>query len=114
MQTSPNQGFNRATWLRFIAIAKPFFSPKCALKRLHCSLSLLPLSVAVTKLNVWMSEIAGSYMNALTNKQSDIFYSSIGLFAFAVLCTAPVGVMYRYAEDAFALLWRNCRLSFQD
>ncbi len=107
MQKSANQRFDLSTWHRFIAIAKPFFVSDAKYKALGLLALLVSLSISVTKLSVWMSEIAGSYMNALTSKNEVDFYSSIAWFAIAVLCTTPVVVLYRFTEEKFALLWRS-------
>lgn len=107
MKTDGNQRFDLATLRRFASIAKPFFLSEERFRALTLLAVLVGLSIGVTKLNVWMSGIAGSYMNALAGKDSDQFYTSIAWFVLAVACATPVGVMYRYCEDRFALLWRG-------
>ncbi|MBN8549572.1 MAG: ABC transporter ATP-binding protein/permease [Deltaproteobacteria bacterium] len=107
MQKSSSQRFSFSTWRRFVTIAKPLFFSADRFKALGLLVLLFTLSMSVTRLSVWMSEIAGSYMNALTERKSEEFYRSIRWFAVAVLCTTPVVVMYRYTEEKFALLWRR-------
>ena len=107
MQRSANQSFDLATWRRFVAISKPFFFSEVRFKALGLLAALVTLSVCVTRLSIWMSELAGSYMNALTGQNSEGFYESIGWFIVAVLCTVPVSVMYRFTEEKLALLWRS-------
>ncbi len=107
MQGSKNQSFDLATWRRFVAISKPFFVSEVRYKALGLLIALVSLSVCVTRLSIWMAELAGSYMNALTGLNGEGFYRSIGLFIVAVLCTVPVSVMYRYTEEKLALLWRS-------
>lgn len=107
MQKSSSQRFNFTTWRRFVTIAKPFFFSPERFKALGLLVLLLTLSMSVTRVSVWMSEIAGSYMNALTERKSEEFYRAIRLFAIAVLCATPIVVMYRFTEEKFALLWRR-------
>lgn len=107
VKNDSNQRFDLVTWRRFIAIAKPFFFSESKYRALGLLAVLIALSVSVTNLNVWMSRIAGNYMNALAERNGEQFYINIAWFILAVACTTPVGVMYRYSEDKFALLWRS-------
>lgn len=112
MQKSSNQRFSFSTWRRFVTIAKPFFFSTERFKALGLLILLLTLSMSVTRVSVWMSEIAGNYMNALTERKSEDFYRNIRLFALAVMCATPVVVLYRFTEDKFALLWRRWLTQF--
>ena len=107
MQKSANQSFDLATWRRFVAISKPFFLSEVRYKAFGLLAALVTLSVCVTRLSIWMSEIAGNYMNALTGQNSEGFYTNVSWFIVAVLCTVPVSVMYRFTEEKLALLWRS-------
>lgn len=107
MQKPSGQTLNLSTWQRFVAIVSPFLKSEKRFHALALLVILVSLSIGVTRLSVWMSEVAGSYMNALTSRDSQQFYTSISWFIFLVLCTTPVAVMYRYTEEKLGLLWRS-------
>jgi putative ATP-binding cassette transporter len=107
MQKGSDQKLDLTTWRNFIKLAKPFFFSEKKFHALALIALLIGLSISVTRLSVWMGDITGNYMNALTDKNSAEFYHYILLFALAVACTAPVAVFYRYTEEKFSLLWRR-------
>ena len=107
MQKAALQKLDSATWHRFVTIAKPFFVSNEKHIAFALLVVLVSLSIVVTKLSVWMSEIAGNYMTALSDRNGAEFYRNIWLFALAVACTTPVAVMYRYTEEKLALRWRR-------
>ncbi len=107
MQKSSEQNFDITSWRRFVAIAKPFLGSNKRFHALGLLTLLIGLSLALTQLSVWMSGVAGNYMNALTTRDSEEFYRNIKLFVVAVCCTTPIAVFYRFTEEKLGLLWRN-------
>lgn len=107
MQKSSEQKLDLSTWRNFVAIARPFFVSGERYTALLLAATIVALSLSVTRLNVWMSEITGSFMNALTERNSAEFYRYLLYFALAVLCTTPFAVFYRFTEEKFSLAWRR-------
>lgn len=107
MQKSSTQRFDSSTWQRFLAIVKPFFLSEQKWAAATMLITLIALSWAVTKFSVWMSEYAGLYMTALSERNGEKFYKNMWLFAVTVLCTTPFAVMYRYTEEMLGLRWRR-------
>ena len=107
MQKVSAQKLDLSTWRNFLSLAKPFFYSEKRGRAFFLIAMLIGLSVSVTRLSVWMGDITGNYMNALSEKNSEQFYHYLLIFAVAVSCTVPVAVFYRYVEDQFALLWRR-------
>lgn len=107
MQKSSEQRLGISTWKQFCRIAKPFFFSEARWRVWGLIIAILTLSFSINGLGVWMGKIASYYMDALGSRNTTNFYSHLFWFIIAISLTVPVGVMYRYTEDQFALLWRK-------
>jgi vitamin B12/bleomycin/antimicrobial peptide transport system ATP-binding/permease protein len=107
MEKSSAQRLSLETWKQFLKIAKPFFVSEVRWKVWGLLLTLLALSFSINGLGVLMGKIVSNYMDALAAREATDFYANLFWFIAAILCAAPVGVMYRYTEEKFALLWRK-------
>lgn len=107
MQKGSIQKLDLSTWRNFLDLAKPFFVSEKRGVAFGLVFLLIVLSLTVTRVNIWMSEIIGRYMDAFTEKNVEEFYTFISWFAVAVLCASPVSVFYRYTEEKFGLAWRR-------
>jgi ABC-type uncharacterized transport system fused permease/ATPase subunit len=65
------------------------------------------LCVANTVLNVWSVLLTREYLNALTSKLEDEFYSAVLKFALLVAIYVPFIAMYNYVLKRFAVSWRT-------
>lgn len=99
--------FDWKAWRRLVALAKPFFSSELKWKAWGFVLLLGGFSVSISLLNVWMSYINSDFMTALSLKEKEDFFRHLTRYLFALACTIPVVVFYRYTEERFALMWRR-------
>lgn len=98
---------DRSPWRRFLAVALPVFRSEVrwlVLSRLGFIISCL---LAVTGLNVWKNYVGGAFVNALSDRQPDRFWTMGGLyFGVFTLCTIVV-VFKQYTEERLGLYWRR-------
>lgn len=70
-------------------------------------LMLLLLSAAISGVQVLMSYANRDMMTALANRKGDDFYRYLGQYLLTIGLAIPFGVLFRYCEERFALLWRE-------
>jgi len=72
---------------------------------------LFYIMIALTLINsgvsVTFSYISKDFWNALSNKNTDEFYTMLVKFGSALIVGAPVSVMYRYQREQLAVHWRE-------
>lgn len=91
----------------FTKLVTPFFRSNEKSKAWAFLLALLFLSGTVISIQVWMSYANRNLMTAISNRNKDIYLSTLLTFLLTILSAIPVGVVYRYCEERFALLWRR-------
>ena len=72
---------------------------------------LFYIMIALTLINsgvsVTFSYISKDFWNALSNKNTEEFYTMLVKFGSALIVGAPVSVMYRYQREQLAVHWRE-------
>jgi len=98
---------DRHTCLRFMRIARPFFTSEMRGWAWGLVALLAVFALSVSGLNAIMSYVGRDFMTALSLKQGNDFfhhlYRYLGVFALAT----PVVVFYRYTEERLGLMWRR-------
>ncbi len=69
--------------------------------------TLLLLSAAISGVQVLMSYASRDMMTALEKRQSTDFYKYLAHYLLTIGVAIPFGVLFRYCEERFALLWRE-------
>lgn len=105
----PNQppAVNRQLWLRFVAIAKPYWtSDERWTVRAGLGL-LMVLLLLQTISSVMFNRESGEFISALADKDGDRFWGSIWRYGFILTAAIPVYSYYYFLQDTIALRWRK-------
>lgn len=99
--------FDRQTWRRLIALARPFFLSELKWQAIGLLVLLGCFSLTIAGLNVWKSYVESYFITALSLREKEEFLKELSIFLCVVAILTPVAVMYRYTEERLALLWRR-------
>lgn len=99
--------FDRQTWGRLIALAKPFFVSELRWQAIGLLGLLACFSLTIAGLNVWKSYVESYFITALSLREKEEFLKELTIFLGVVAILTPIAVMYRYTEERLALLWRR-------
>lgn len=88
-------------------IVSPFFLSPSRVKAWTYVLFLLLLSAAISGVQVWMSYANRDMMTSLTERREVQFGIDLMWYLLTIGIAIPIGVLYRYCEEKFALLWRE-------
>ena len=98
---------NKQLWLRFVAIAKPYwFSEERWWLRAGLGLLVVLLLLQTTS-SVLFNRESGEFISALADKDGSRFWGSIWRYALILTAAIPVYSFYYYAQDTIALRWRK-------
>ncbi|MCX7594637.1 MAG: ATP-binding cassette domain-containing protein, partial [Fischerella sp.] len=110
MKSQPHR-FNRQLWLRFLALAKPYWFSEQKWKARGLLLLLLILALAVNGINVGISFIFRYIDTSLANfpqtKDTTTFWRFISIYAGLLVIGTPIVVMFGYLQDKLGLYWRE-------
>lgn len=98
---------NRQLWLRFLAIAKPYWKSE---KRwsIRAGLALLTaLLLLQTICSVLFNRESGEFISALADKDGSRFWSSIWRYAIILTAAIPIYSYYYFVLDTIGLRWRK-------
>ena len=97
----------RTTARQFWMITKAFFASERRRKATGFLISLLALALSVGGVQYLMSYAGRDFMTAITNKDPDAYWSTLGRYVATFALAIPIGVYYRWVEERLALLWRE-------
>jgi len=95
------------TLRRLFRIARPFFSSEQKWLARGLLVLLACFSISVSLLNVLLSYINRDFMTALSLREKEEFFKQLIFYLIAFAGISPVGVLYRYTEERYGLLWRR-------
>lgn len=91
----------------FYKLITPFFRSTEKKKAWTYTLILLVLSFTIIGIQVLMSYTNRYMMTALTDKNAVEFWRNLLWYLFSIGIAIPIGVLYRYSEERFGVLWRD-------
>ncbi|MFY9138511.1 ABC transporter ATP-binding protein/permease [Zwartia sp.] len=98
---------NRELWLRFLTIAKPYWTSD---KRwsIRAGLGLLiVLLLLQTISSVMFNRESGEFISALADQDGERFWGSIWRYGYILTAAIPVYSYYYFLQDTLALRWRK-------
>lgn len=107
MTTEETPGFNARLWLRFVAIARPYWLSNQRWPAWGLFALLIVLLLGQTAFNVLFNQETGEFTSALAAKDADRFWRSIGFFTATLLAAVPIYALYYYVRDVLGLRWRR-------
>ncbi|MBD2778494.1 ABC transporter ATP-binding protein/permease [Iningainema sp. BLCCT55] len=103
--------FNRQLWLKFLALARPYWFSEQKWKARGLLLLLLLLALVVNAINVGISFIFRYIDTSLANfpqtKDTETFWRFISIYAGLLVIGTPIVVMFGYLQDKLGLYWRE-------
>ncbi|GJD20780.1 ABC transporter domain protein [Rivularia sp. IAM M-261] len=110
IKNQPNQ-LNRQLWLKFLALAKPYWFSEQKWKARGLLFLLLLLALAVNGINVGISFIFRDINTSLANfpqtRDTATFWRFISIYAGLLVIGTPIVVMFGYLQDKLGLYWRE-------
>jgi len=97
----------RTTGRHFLMLTKAFFASERRRKARGFLISLLALSLSVGAVQILMSYAGRDFMTAITEKDTDSYWTTLGKYLATFLLAIPIGVYIRWLEERLALLWRE-------
>lgn len=97
----------RTTWRHFLMISKAFYASERRRKANGFLVSLLVLALSVGAVQILMSYAGRDFMTAISTRNTDDYWPTMGLYLATFLLAIPIGVFYRWVEERLALLWRE-------
>lgn len=98
----------RLTWVRWYRAASSFAgSPDAGARAKLLFAALLGLLLAINGLNVINSYIGRDFMTAIEQRSMPRFVSMAVMYVGVFAVSTIAAVLYRYAEERLALLWRD-------
>ncbi len=91
----------------FLKLIAPFFRSTEKRKAWLFLFLLLLLSASVITIQVWMSYSNRDLMTAITDRNNERYIATLLIYLLTIASAIPIGVIYRYCEERFALLWRE-------
>lgn len=109
-KNQPNK-LNRQLWLKFLALAKPYWFSEQKWKARGLLVLLLVLALAVNGINVSISFIFRVINTSLANfpqtRDTATFWRFISIYAGLFVIGTPIVVMFGYLQDKLGLYWRE-------
>lgn len=105
--TSETPGFNARLWVRFVAIARPYWLSTERLPAWGMFALLIVLLLGQTAFSVLFNQETGEFTSALAAKDADRFWRSIWFFTATLLAAVPIYALYYYVRDVLGLRWRR-------
>lgn len=102
-----SQPIDRNVIRRFLTLAAPFFRSNMRWKAIGLFALLVGLSLLINWIGVKMSYIGRDFFNALNDKNSPLFYSTLIQYLIAFAVATPITVGYTYTEARLGLLWKR-------
>jgi ABC-type uncharacterized transport system fused permease/ATPase subunit len=104
--SAPRQPVKITTQFRsFWTMAVPYFQENSKGRWLFVGLIVLMLFNSAVQ--VLFSFLMRDFWSALSNKDQDAFYELMLKFIVALLCLAPISVLFRYQRQRLAIQWRD-------
>ncbi len=88
-------------------IWKAFFASERRRKARGFLFTLLALALSVGAVQILMSYAGRDFMTAISNRNTDSYWPTLGKYLITFLIAIPIGVYYRWVEERLALLWRE-------
>ena len=105
--TQETPGFNARLWVRFVAIARPYWLSTERLPAWGMFALLIVLLLGQTAFSVLFNQETGEFTSALAAKQVDRFWNAVRASLMVVAVAVPVYAFYYYMRDAFSNHWRR-------
>ena len=90
-----------------VKVIPPFFRSNQKATAWRYMIFLLGLSGTLIGVQLWMSYANRDMMTSLSDKDSSGFNANILRYLLTIGVAIPVGVLYRYTEERFGLVWRQ-------
>jgi putative ATP-binding cassette transporter len=97
----------RATWTRFLRVAKPFFVSEVRWQAWGMLALLCFLLLTITALNVLNSFVNRDFMTAIEQREAGRFASLALVYALVFAGTTVVAVFKTFTEERLGLRWRE-------
>src|SRR5690349_7548363 len=98
---------DRRAWSRFVRISKPFFTSETRWRAWGGVALLIVLLLSLTGLNVANSYVGRHFMTAIAERQANEYLRFAALYLAVFAVSSVVAVFYQFAQDRFALSWRE-------
>ena len=100
-------GFNTRLWLRFVAIARPYWVSSERWPAWGMFALLIVLLLGQTAFSVLFNQETGEFTSALAAKDAERFWKSIRLYTLILVVAVPIYALYYYVRDVLGLRWRR-------
>lgn len=107
MTREETPGFNTRLWLRFVAIARPYWVSSERGPAWGMFALLVALLLGQTAFSVLFNQETGEFTSALAAGDSVRFWASIRLYTTILVMAVPIYALYFYVRDVLALRWRR-------
>lgn len=107
MTTQETPGFNTRLWLRFVAIARPYWLSSDRRPAWGMFALLIVLLLGQTAFSVLFNRETGEFTSALAAGDSERFWTSIRLYTVILVVAVPIYALYFYVRDVLGLRWRR-------
>lgn len=107
MTTQETPGFNTRLWLRFVAIARPYWLSSDRRAAWGMFALLIVLLLGQTAFSVLFNRETGEFTSALAAGDSERFWTSIRLYTVILVVAVPIYALYFYVRDVLGLRWRR-------
>lgn len=99
-------GFNARLWLRFVTIARPYWTSNRG-PAWGMFIGLIALLLSQTAFNVLFNQQTGEFTSALAAGDADRFWSAIYVYVAILVVAVPIYALYYYVRDRLGLHWRR-------
>lgn len=107
MTSQETPGFNSRLWLRFVAIARPYWLSNERWPAWGLFALLIVLLLGQTAFSVLFNQETGEFTSALAARDSERFWTSIRLYTVILVAAVPIYALYFYVRDVLGLRWRR-------
>jgi putative ATP-binding cassette transporter len=107
MTSEETPGFNTRLWLRFVAIARPYWASSEAGSAWGMFALLVALLLGQTAFSVLFNQETGEFTSALAAGDALRFWASIRIYTTILVVAVPIYALYFYVRDVLALRWRR-------
>ena len=105
--TQETPGFNARLWVRFVAIARPYWLSTERLPAWGMFALLIVLLLGQTAFSVLFNQETGEFTSALAARDADRFWASIRFYTATLVAAVPIYALYFYVRDVLGLRWRR-------
>jgi putative ATP-binding cassette transporter len=107
MITPDTPGFNARLWIRFVAIARPFWLSSERWPAWGLFALLILLLLGQTAFSVLFNQETGEFTSALAARDAGRFWSSIQIYTAILVAAVPIYALYYFVRDVLGLRWRR-------